>query len=514
MGDDLVLNKKTVLALDPEDRAVWLTTAFRKAGAYEVKTNQIYDIISSPKLAEDLPEKIGLRMLRSLRKHMHIFSEKQQRYLANHALIQYEVAAKEKKKEAERAPVRPSADDDAAARMEEMMARCRNFVRAQASTYNEKEKTALELEKQAKLKQEWDAIDAWHSELEEWERRALTQEDYRLHQHALKAERERKKAIEKWENESRERARQEEEIRKIEDAKRQEELRIQREKFMAEEEVRRQAEERRLRAEMERKAAEDRRKEEIYQADARRREAEKRRRQMEEWRRKEAEKERDAAERRRRAEEEKRMEDERQRREMERWRVEEERRRQRVEEERRIAEERRHADDQRRRAMEGQRAVSDALQRAAASVTTSLKRREVERDVVQSSSSRGSSRGAEPVARSRKADITFNMSSASVPPPTSQAPPPKAMPKSGWASNTVPPRFGGLDDLCDNLQTGAPVRGASSSEASKVSPLLGLLRGSSNVVIDVPTKKRKTEEPESPPSGKAPATGWLLPSSR
>merc|ERR1719410_689147 len=77
-----------------------------------------------------------------------------------------------------------------AARMEEMMARCRDFVREKASTFDERAQEAQERERRAhedrkrqkeeQRKREWDAIDQWHRQLEDWESACMAASDERF----------------------------------------------------------------------------------------------------------------------------------------------------------------------------------------------------------------------------------------------------------------------------------------------------------------------------------------------
>ncbi|CAL1134030.1 unnamed protein product [Cladocopium goreaui] len=89
--------------------------------------------------------------------------------------------------------VRRKGDEDAAVRMEEMMARCRNFVRAKADTFEERMREAQQREEEAhraerlrrereereRLAKEWAEIEAWHAPMERWESSQLASEDLR-----------------------------------------------------------------------------------------------------------------------------------------------------------------------------------------------------------------------------------------------------------------------------------------------------------------------------------------------
>mmetsp|Transcript_36816 Transcript_36816/g.72849 ORF Transcript_36816/g.72849 Transcript_36816/m.72849 type:complete len:281 (-) Transcript_36816:168-1010(-) len=193
-----VVDVKEVLGLRPEQRQRWLIKACRKAADGEANIKHVYDVLTSRKLVAGMSDKVGRRMLRILREHLYLFSEKQQRWLneESHLAMQFSVGeCSDGDVEgtgdiigSSRGAIKPQADD-AAARMEEMMARCRDFVRAKASTFEERQREAEEVEHQARValqrqaaeqrKREWDAIDTWHKQLEGWETACLAANDER-----------------------------------------------------------------------------------------------------------------------------------------------------------------------------------------------------------------------------------------------------------------------------------------------------------------------------------------------
>lgn len=77
---DVTLDTKTVLKLEPEERANWLSKACRLATDGDLRVSQLYDILVNEKIAYGLPDKVGKRMHRTLLKHLSVFSEKQQTY--------------------------------------------------------------------------------------------------------------------------------------------------------------------------------------------------------------------------------------------------------------------------------------------------------------------------------------------------------------------------------------------------------------------------------------------------
>eukprot|EP00434_Breviolum_minutum_P013255 symbB.v1.2.011676.t1/scaffold785.1/size162803/13 len=84
-------------------------------------------------------------MNRQMLKHLHLFSEKQQRYLKQSGLAK----ADDTEELPELKSRRKGSDEDAAAKMEEMMARCRNFVREKADTFEDRMREARQREEEA-----------------------------------------------------------------------------------------------------------------------------------------------------------------------------------------------------------------------------------------------------------------------------------------------------------------------------------------------------------------------------
>mmetsp|Transcript_36815 Transcript_36815/g.72846 ORF Transcript_36815/g.72846 Transcript_36815/m.72846 type:complete len:281 (-) Transcript_36815:173-1015(-) len=195
-----VVDVKEVLGLRPEQRQRWLVKACRKAADGEANVKHVYDVLTSRRLTTDMSDKVGRRMLRVLREHLYLFSEKQQRWLSEESPLAMQFSVDERSDGdiddtedlvgSSRGTRKPQADN-VAARMEEMMARCRDFVRAKASTFEERQQQAEEAENQARLarqrqaeeqkKQEWAAIDKWHKQLEGWEQACLAACDERRH---------------------------------------------------------------------------------------------------------------------------------------------------------------------------------------------------------------------------------------------------------------------------------------------------------------------------------------------
>eukprot|EP00913_Durusdinium_trenchii_P011462 g10762.t1 len=215
----LELDPKKVLKMEPDERASWFSDVCRFAsdgivsqrGPQPVRCcaentfkvfppvlSRLYNVLSSEKFGDGLSEKAAKRMNRTMLKHLHLFSEKQQRYLKQLGLVMDETETSKDVADYKSAR-RKGSDEDAAARMEDfMMARCRNFVREKADTFEERMKEAEEREQEARrqerlrqeqerkerLAREWAAITEWHAPMESWEELQLSLEDFRTQERA------------------------------------------------------------------------------------------------------------------------------------------------------------------------------------------------------------------------------------------------------------------------------------------------------------------------------------------
>eukprot|EP00435_Cladocopium_sp_Y103_P037716 s2270_g10.t1 len=138
---------KQVLAMKPEGRSKWLAKAVQQAHPQDgrLSPKSIYDIIAHAKFANDLNEKVGQRMYRVLHANLSLFSTKQQKFLEKECALakQFAVAAFAP------APGAEEEDTTAADAMEDMMARCRAFVRERQSERGERNLEGDEAEAEA-----------------------------------------------------------------------------------------------------------------------------------------------------------------------------------------------------------------------------------------------------------------------------------------------------------------------------------------------------------------------------
>jgi len=185
-----VVELKSVLALKPDQRVKWLGKACKAVAEGEASVKHLFDVLTSKKLVHGVPPKPGQKMLRILKEHLYLFSEKQQRFLQEESsLVQtFDKEDSEEERVAARSEKQAPAAD-AGLRMEEMMARCRDFVRAQASGFEDRtreveEKERIENEKarlaeEEKRRREWEIIAEWHKPLEAWEAACMANQDER-----------------------------------------------------------------------------------------------------------------------------------------------------------------------------------------------------------------------------------------------------------------------------------------------------------------------------------------------
>merc|ERR1712070_247452 len=134
------MDLKSIIALQPELRLKWLTKACRLAVDGEVQSKHLYDIASSRKFVNGIQDKIGQKMMKTIHANLGLFSEKQQRFLSTDSDMAraFPIRDKSDKQVDEDEGEAPEEEDDPAARVEDMMARCRAFVREKASTYGER----------------------------------------------------------------------------------------------------------------------------------------------------------------------------------------------------------------------------------------------------------------------------------------------------------------------------------------------------------------------------------------
>mmetsp|Transcript_69878 Transcript_69878/g.183258 ORF Transcript_69878/g.183258 Transcript_69878/m.183258 type:complete len:280 (+) Transcript_69878:427-1266(+) len=111
---------KPTLALKPEARGKWLTKAIAAVKDGRARVSDVYDIVNHPKFINGVTPIIGKKMRRALTEGIDIFTDKQKKNLEACQLIkQYPL-------EEPQATGAKKVDEE---KMDEMMARCRAFVR-------------------------------------------------------------------------------------------------------------------------------------------------------------------------------------------------------------------------------------------------------------------------------------------------------------------------------------------------------------------------------------------------
>jgi len=76
-----MLDPRQVLALKPERRLKWLTSALTRLQQGKVQSSGIYDILVHHKFPQDASHRVGSKMYAAVCEHIALFSQKQQRFL-------------------------------------------------------------------------------------------------------------------------------------------------------------------------------------------------------------------------------------------------------------------------------------------------------------------------------------------------------------------------------------------------------------------------------------------------
>ncbi|CAE8601166.1 unnamed protein product, partial [Polarella glacialis] len=127
---DACVDLEQVLEKRPEGRAKWLAKALSQAGEGRLTPQSLYDVVAHNRFIEDLTEKVGRKMYRALHASLSVFSSKQRKFLEKECALARTYAST-----AFSGPQKDDADEEAskkeaeATALEEMMARCRDFVR-------------------------------------------------------------------------------------------------------------------------------------------------------------------------------------------------------------------------------------------------------------------------------------------------------------------------------------------------------------------------------------------------
>ncbi|CAE8624278.1 unnamed protein product [Polarella glacialis] len=142
-------DRKVLLAMKPDQRSKWLAKGLQQAQEGRMQAASMFDIIAHQKFTADLKEneKIGKRMYLQLKGGLQLISSKQQRHLASGCALAKEFGEED---EAEATAAGDSAGPPVVdTAMEEMMARCRSFVREKQAERGERKPGEEEDEKDA-----------------------------------------------------------------------------------------------------------------------------------------------------------------------------------------------------------------------------------------------------------------------------------------------------------------------------------------------------------------------------
>lgn len=135
--EEVEVELKAALAIKPDARLKWLKKAFRMVEEGYATASDLYSVVASRKFAAGLPARVGRKLKEILHGNLDIFSDKQRRFLKSRECPLVSGFPDVQKRK--RSPEESDDDEaDAAAKMEEMMARCRAFVREKADTFEER----------------------------------------------------------------------------------------------------------------------------------------------------------------------------------------------------------------------------------------------------------------------------------------------------------------------------------------------------------------------------------------
>lgn len=123
------LELEQVMQRKPEGRAKWLVKALQQCQEGKVQAQGLYDILTSQRFCDDLTEKVGNKMYRAMHAHMQVFSLKQRKFLEKEsrlAKLFAKTAFIHNQKDGDDEPEKATTK---VGLLEDMMARCREFVR-------------------------------------------------------------------------------------------------------------------------------------------------------------------------------------------------------------------------------------------------------------------------------------------------------------------------------------------------------------------------------------------------
>mmetsp|Transcript_47898 Transcript_47898/g.104437 ORF Transcript_47898/g.104437 Transcript_47898/m.104437 type:complete len:307 (+) Transcript_47898:79-999(+) len=126
-----------VLQKRPDGRAKWLAKALVQAADGRMDSQSLYSVVAHNRFIEELTDKAGKRMYRALHANLHVFSSRQRKFLEKECALARKYAATAFQ------GIQKDGDEDekqeqAASAVEDMMARCRAFVRERQSERGER----------------------------------------------------------------------------------------------------------------------------------------------------------------------------------------------------------------------------------------------------------------------------------------------------------------------------------------------------------------------------------------
>lgn len=164
---------KPTLALKPEKRAKWLTQAIIALKDGGVRVSDVYDIVSHPKFINGVSNGHGQKMRHQMSKELRLFTDKQRQGLEKSELFK-KFNADDGPKAAK--PSKPEVDEG---KMDDMMARCRAFVRDNETLWEDRKRELDEAEAERERREEEERL-----KKEEEERRQKEEEEERQREEA------------------------------------------------------------------------------------------------------------------------------------------------------------------------------------------------------------------------------------------------------------------------------------------------------------------------------------------
>lgn len=128
-----------VLQKRPDGRAKWLAKSLVQASDGRMDAQSLYSVVAHNRFIEDLNDKVGKKMYRALHANLHVFSSRQRKFLEKECALARKYAATAFQGIQKEGDGEEEKQEQAASAVEDMMARCRAFVRERQSERGERQ---------------------------------------------------------------------------------------------------------------------------------------------------------------------------------------------------------------------------------------------------------------------------------------------------------------------------------------------------------------------------------------